>query len=458
MMNFLRLLPLWIILMPAGVFAWPPLNRPAPTDATGSNDVAIVVAIEDYLMLPDVTGAVKNANDWEVFFQRSLKVPNVHVLVNQDATRESILKFAQIAKKDVKKGGRIWFVFIGHGAPTTKGDGVLVGVDSQQTVESLESRGLLQSELIASLSHETAQTIMVIDACFSGRSSDGEALATGVQPVVAVTPAAVPKNLMIFSGAQSHEVAGALEGVERPAFSYLLLGGLRGWADDGDGEIHAEEALLYTRQKLRGMKGRQQTPQMFGDSDQVLTTGVSEVEPEPVAAVEPPTQASAASSDAERTLEFMRRRIVIDDRNVIRQGEQVVNSITFYHEIGRPDLAAEFMTHNPYLWVPGIVATGAGVTLLSLGVAFARESSAWFIGGSLGGFLLMGGGVSMITFGFLWDYEPLNAAERRSAAEIYNRELRKSLGLDTAATNATNPWPFAGLNAETRGFSVRFEF
>lgn len=455
-MRLLKLVLFLALVLPSAALAWPPLNRPAPVVATGENDVAIIVAVEDYLMLPDVTGAVKNANDWESFFQRSMKVPEVHVLVNQDATREGMLKFAEIARKEVKPGGRIWWIFIGHGAPSKEGDGLLVGVDAQQTVDSLESRGLPQADLIKALSHDKAQTIMIVDACFSGQSSDGQALATGVQPVLPVKPTALPKNLLVLSAAQSHEVAGALDGVSRPAFSYLLLGAFRGWADDGDGEISAQEAVLYTRRKLRGMKGRQQTPQIYGDGDQVLTTGVSEVEPEKIEPSAPRTE--GGNSDAERTLEYMRRRLMIDDQDVARQGDKELDSITFYHEIGRPDLADEFMTHNPYLWVPGIVATGLGITFIALGAANARESTAWFIGGSLGGFFGMAGGITLITLGFWWDYEPLNATERRSAAELYNRELQQKLGLEPGAMAPSGSWPIGSLGFELPGIGVKFSF
>ena len=418
---------LWLVL-PGAAFAWPGLDKPAVVDASGSKDVAIIVAVEDYLMLPDVKGAIKNANEWEIFLQRSLQVPEVHVLVNQEATKEAMLRFARLAKDQVKDGGRIWWVFIGHGAPSKAGDGLLIGADAQQTVESLESRGLLHSELMGALANDKAKTIMVLDACFSGQSQSGEALAKGVQPVIAVKNSNVPKNFVVLSAAKANEVAGSLGVVDRPAFSYLLLGALRGWGDDGDGKVDAQEAVLYTRRRLRGIKGRQQTPQADGEVGEVLVTGVEEAEPEVVE--QPAEQASSGgNSDAERTLEYLRRRLTIDDQDVIRQGETKLDSIMFYHEIGRADLADEFMTHNPYLWVPGIVLTAAGVTLLSLGVANARESTGWFIGGSLGGFFAMSAGIAGITFGFIWDYEPLNAGERRNAAEIYNRELRDELGI-----------------------------
>lgn len=441
-------------LFPGSAFAaWPDLSDVPAVEATGTADVAVIVAVEDYLLLPDIPGAIQNANEWEVFLRSGMKVPTVHVLANQDATREEMLKFAKTAAADVSKGGTIWWIFIGHGAPSVKGDdGLLVGMDAQQSVESLQSRGLPQKELLAALNTPKARTVMIVDACFSGRSQDGGALAAGVQPVVAVDPTSVlSKRSVVLSAAKATEVAGQLDGVQRPAFSYLMLGALRGWADDGDGAVTAEEALFYARRQLRGVKGRQQTPQASGTLSMVLAKGVTESGPKMVEqhpreegncgsgkqmvngkCVEAGgTQQPVAQGDeAERTLQYLQRRITFQGKRP-RQGTRALSDIAFYHEIGRPDLADKYMGHNPYIWVPGIAATVGGVALMVWG--FSGDQSAGesgrIIGGFMGGFFTFAGGISMITFGFIFPYQPMSFAQRKSAAEMYNSQLRDELQL-----------------------------
>src|SRR5690606_7842205 len=66
---------------------------------------------------------------------------------------------------------------------------------------------------------------------------------------------------------------------ERPAFSYLLLGAMRGWADDGDGALSANEAIDWTRDQLRHVSGRTQTPTLAGKPELVLTRGAREADP-----------------------------------------------------------------------------------------------------------------------------------------------------------------------------------
>ena len=433
-----------LVAMPAAHAQWPPLDSVAPVDAGRPNDVAVIVTIEDYLLLPDIRGAVDNANEWEVFLRNGLKVPSVHVLANQNATREEILKFAKLAAQEVGEGGTLWFVFIGHGAPSVDGkDGLLVGMDAQQSVESLGARGVSQSELLAELEQGKGRTMLLVDACFSGRSADGSALAAGVQPVVAVNAnAALSPKSIVLTAAKATEVAGQLDGAPRPAFSYLILGALRGWADDGDGRVTAAEALYYAQRVLRGVKGRQQTPQGVGDLGADLVTGVTErkplsdnqiqVEPTPQEVVAEPTKIPTTDVAA-LTLEYLQRRLVFEGRTV-RQAGRVLEGPAFYHAIERPDLADKWKSHNPWMWLPGIGLIGGGIALFVWGLSersneIGSRSSGRILGGTMGGFFVLSGGVCLVTFGFVFDHNPMNFSERKSAAEALNKKLREERGL-----------------------------
>lgn len=250
-----------------GPVSWPSLSQWEKTKE-GKNDVAVIIAIEQYAFLPAVPGAIETANDWEAFF-RSRGTNDVFILTNNDAPAEQIQKFAKQAAQDANADGTLWFVFVGHGAAKTDGsDGLLVAMDAQQNVDSLNANSVAQSELVELLEKgKQAQTVMVLDTCFSGRSSDGKLLAKNTQPVVPITKTINTKSsIAILGAANADQVAGALPGAERPAFSYLLLGALRGWGDnDGDGNVTASEAVQYTQRQLRFLKGRAQTPSINGD-------------------------------------------------------------------------------------------------------------------------------------------------------------------------------------------------
>jgi hypothetical protein len=89
---------------------------------------------------------------------------------------------------------------------------------------------------------------------------------------------------IVLSASKKDEYAGPLPGASRPAFSYLLLGAMRGWGDENkDGSVTVNEAVNYSQRAL-GMlvKGRRQTPEIIGDQGgaQLLAVSAGESGPD----------------------------------------------------------------------------------------------------------------------------------------------------------------------------------
>ncbi len=253
---------------PAAAEAWPSVSRPPLSSTDGAKDAALVIAIEDYAFAQDLPGAVANGRDWAAWLSQGRGVPLVKPLFNETAAKEDMLTEAVRIAGQVKPGGRLWLVYIGHGAPSESGDdGLLVGVDARQTPQSLSARGLSRSELLRSVEAALpsgAEVVLVQDACFSGKTSRGD-LAPGMAPLKVVSAALGPK-VTALSGARSDEYAGPLSDGSRPAFSYLVLGALRGWGDENqDGRVTASEAVGYANRALvQTVTGRSQTAELSG--------------------------------------------------------------------------------------------------------------------------------------------------------------------------------------------------
>jgi len=234
--------------------AWPSIDDEVPAVGGGERDAAVIIGIDDYTYLPAVPGAAQNATAWQQWLLRVRKTPTQRVVTlrDSDATRERILRGLKSARDSVAKGGSLWVVFIGHGAPApAQGDGLVLGVDTQPDADSLMARGILQGDIAAAVAGGAqAETIIVFDACFSGRTSDGGApLVEGLQATLPVRARATSKATVLAS---SDTFAGPLPGVKRPAFSYLLLGSLRGWGDDdGDGVVTVEDAVAFTTSTMQ---------------------------------------------------------------------------------------------------------------------------------------------------------------------------------------------------------------
>jgi len=268
-----------------GQATWPDLSEPADEQGGGDKDAVLIVGVEDYVFAPDIKGAIGNANDWYTYFTRTRKVPvgNVFLLRDNEGTRETMLEKATEVAGRVGRGGTLWFVYIGHGAPGKDGkDGVLVGADAQQSASSLYARSVATRELLAAFDKgKQTRTVAVIDACFSGKNASGDVLVAGLQPLLPV--AGENTDAIVLTAGASDQFAGPLPGADRPAFSYLALGALRGWGDaDGNGEVSAREVGDYARDALRVLlRDRSQTPLTSGrDLDGALVKGATEAGPD----------------------------------------------------------------------------------------------------------------------------------------------------------------------------------
>lgn len=258
----------------AAAVDWPDVTSDLPTSRDGASDVAVIVGIDAYDALPAVPGADDNAFAWQRYLAaRGVPLRSIRLLTNGDATKEAILDELASAADEVQDGGTAWFVYVGHGAPAPSGDdGLLVGSDARPSARSLEARSVRRSEVLAALGgDDDHDVVLVLDACFSGRVGPGvgDVVAPGLQPVIP-TALAVPVAATVLSAGAPDQFAGPLPGLGRPAFSYLLLGALQGWADgeDGsrpDGAITAQEAVAYAQGALSVLvKDRRQVPEVSG--------------------------------------------------------------------------------------------------------------------------------------------------------------------------------------------------
>ena len=267
---------------------WPEVSSDLPPNGLGENDAAVIIGISDYYQLPDINNADQNAADWNRYLQktRGLAGPNVRMMVNAEATKENILAAVTDATHQVKPGGTLWFVYVGHGAPApSHDDGLILGSDTQISENSLVARGVAQKDILAIIdSGPQKDAVVIFDACFSGSTGDGVPLVPGSQATVPVKRVEVSAGRSAILSA-SDVVAGPLPRHDRPAFSYLMLGAMRGWADgNNDKTVMLNEAFDYTSLVLRTMvRGRTQVPSLRGNKQVTMSLNAAEEGPDLVA-------------------------------------------------------------------------------------------------------------------------------------------------------------------------------
>ena len=78
--------------------SWPELVHASGIKATGAQDRAIVIAVDDYAFVPDVVGAEDSAKDWIRFLRSDLGITTVTSLLlsgseNLSLTQEACEQF-----------------------------------------------------------------------------------------------------------------------------------------------------------------------------------------------------------------------------------------------------------------------------------------------------------------------------------------------------------------------------
>jgi hypothetical protein len=459
---FLALVPNVYAATPAS--PWPAVDGTWPRSELGSNDVALVAGTSRPFVLPPIPGASETATDWYRFFvdARGVPVENAVLLRDADVTKENLLAEAARLKKRLGPSGTFWLVFIGHGAPALTGDdGKLLGVDVQPTIRSIDDRGVSQQTLLSAAGRE--RVVAIFDACFSGVRSDGsgEPLVPGAQATLPVrrSSAATATARAILQA--SENIAGPLPGHDRPAFSYLLLGALRGWADDdGDGVVRLGDAFAYAKKALAvTVRTRSQVPSMLGDGNVVGLTNARETGPSLTDVVSGKSSSQASlttshlplSSPSRRALDtldvkaaedaWQKRRIVptpdgfvrgayaaaIAEENVLRDAEALApDAVAVVREVtGRQ---AQARAIGVGVGVAGVVG-GGSLGYLSMQSALVTPELAFvgaFTGATLG--ILLG----LTTSGVLYppdsDQQRLSRA-RGDIANALNDAERAKLGL-----------------------------
>lgn len=335
----------------------------------------LVIGIDDYEHIPDLDGAVNDAND----IADALRGIDAEVvtLINREATRDSILSTWRELAKRMAPGDQLIVSYAGHGsneAEHNEGneeDGrdetfLLAGFSPYGEAARERIRDDEIAELIA-LAPE-AKVIFLADACHSGTVS------RTINPVLGyryVSHAEItndplpppPPNTPANDGEDTIEMFLAavdeadkvpeflIDGQARGALSFAFAEGLRGKADlDGNRSLTKGEIEQYVRRRVRGISQGIQSPQVqhSGTADDVLF-------------------ALAGSGDAGHTTQALPQTPTI---NTATLADLVPVSLTA--EPGSQALATKLVRDDPDPLVRLRVDTGTGKVRTSAGDIIAN--------------------------------------------------------------------------------------
>ena len=242
---------------------------------------AVVVAVADYKNFGTGSGDLRyTTNDAKLFADFLMSknggsgpASNIYLLTNEKAKKENILYYTKKMFSRAQTNDRVIFFFSGHGDK-----GVFLPYD----VTSSGGNLLYFSEVQALFRYANCKTkLLFADACYSG--SIKEKSATNSNFKKALTKEATVKsssgtNIAVMLSSSKNETSLEAGDLKQGLFSYYVIKGLRGSADDNNNSFITIKELFYyvyentTREASNS--GQSQTPVLFGDFNLNLVVGV----------------------------------------------------------------------------------------------------------------------------------------------------------------------------------------
>ncbi len=244
------------------------VDIPTYSDSQNPHDYALVVGIEKYASLPEAQFALHDAKAmYAHLLAMGYPARNVVLLTGDDASRASIVKDMTWLSNHARKDSTVFFYYSGHGAPDpTTGEAYLVPFDGDP--QYLRDTGYPVKTLYAKLAALKAKRVFVaLDSCFSG-AGGRSVLAKGIRPLVTkIDMGYAPGGRVIaLSASAGNQISGVDDAQSHGLFTYYLLKGLNGAAQDKDGHVSVQALYDYLTPKVEDAArrdNRSQSPQLM---------------------------------------------------------------------------------------------------------------------------------------------------------------------------------------------------
>lgn len=250
-----------MLLLAALALAGPPdVDTPLKGSGRAKKDAALMVTVEDYTLLADVSFATRDGEGVLGWLTETHGVERFVMVVNPD--RNTLRRKVDEAARLVRRGGTLWVYFSGHGAVDADGRRLLL----TREAASDDLVGVALNDLVSDVADSRArQGVIILDTSFAGVGRLGEPLGFSAAPDLGVLPTPAQKNVTVWAAASAGELAGAYPDANHGMFTYFVLGALRGWADGAiggraNGEVSLEEAQAYVAKTIKQVGGKGYNP------------------------------------------------------------------------------------------------------------------------------------------------------------------------------------------------------
>ena len=248
---------------------------------------AIVIGINTYKNTRNLKYAVNDARAFKDYLKNYVGLPDekIFYLANQDATKSKIESLlGTTIKRKASKDDTVIIFYAGHGAvepdpSNLDGDGFekyLLPHDAD--LQDLYSTSISMNNIRTIFMRiRSDRLIFIADTCYSGASGGRTMMATKTRANLSdkfYERISKGKGRVIISSCSANEISKEDDGLQHGIFSYYMLEGLKGRADqDGDAIITVSELFSYISRKVPQASAQDQHPVKKGETEGELVIG-----------------------------------------------------------------------------------------------------------------------------------------------------------------------------------------
>lgn len=239
------------------------------TNLINPNQFALIIANENYQDVASVPFALNDGETLARYCHNTLGMPETNIHLVKDATLNNIKRELNVMKKIAEAyGGEASFLvyYAGHGIPDEKSrDAFLMPVDGYP---GDVSTCLSLNDFYSSLSSlPSSKTIVLLDACFSGASRDGDMLMSARGVALKPKSPSPSRKMLVISSASGDETSYPYEEKKHGLFTYFLLKILK--ESEGNTSIRSIMDYVYSNVTKTSIvvNGKSQTPVISPSSE-----------------------------------------------------------------------------------------------------------------------------------------------------------------------------------------------
>jgi predicted secreted protein len=261
-----------------------PLDLPSFKGRKDKNAVALIIGLDGYENIARAPWAESDASVFFDYAQQSLGIPadRIALITGDKSDRSGIYDSLDMWLPTMVEEGdsNVYVYFAGHGLATADGEqAYLIPYDGN--LENLRRTAIPRKEVISVLKDLKAKSVtLFMDTCYSGTPKGGKgtlvADSRGLRIVKKDNFSSLPKNFTIFSAASNQQTASSHPNLENGLFSYWMMRGLGGEADNNNdrkitnGELH--KFINKNVKKAAALMGRKQNSQLVGDANKIIAS------------------------------------------------------------------------------------------------------------------------------------------------------------------------------------------